>query len=135
MNIDLLRAKRLQEALGAVRELRHVARLGRRQVATLIRNHRMPARKLTRKIAQYENASTEAVYPPSYSLDDYISDLLGVLEAENERLLLVEKGLVSLHQKMLKRVPRTREKMEKRRTKRDERIARVAARKAASKGK
>jgi hypothetical protein len=104
MNLDELRLKRLREAVGATRELRHTTQAARKHVAAAIRLQRAAGNRLRRKLVQLDNLFSEQANVPSYTLDDYVSDLLNALTYERDRLIEVEKGLDALRKKLTKRV-------------------------------
>lgn len=127
MNIDELRAKRVREAIGATRELRHTTHTARRQIAAAIRLQRPAAGRLHRKLEQLEATFTDYdADRPSYALDDYVSDLLSALSSETERLEAVEKQLLIVQKKLTKQAPKTQAKVDTRKAKREKRAEDLA---------
>lgn len=140
MNIDELRTKRTREAIGATRELRHTTQAARKHIAAAIRLQRPAARRLHRKLDQLESMFSDYdADRPSYTLDDYVSDLLSALSSEAERLEHVEKQLGIVQRKLAKQAPKTQARIDTRKTKRekkaDERAARARLKAAAKQRK
>jgi signal recognition particle GTPase len=129
MNIDELRLKRLREALGATRELRHTTHAARKHVAAAIRMQRPAGNRLRRKLRQLVNL-TEQVDLPDYTLDDFVSDLLNALTYEAERLQNIEKDLVAVQKKVAKRIEsgKAQAKLETKKTARQKRVEQKKAR-------
>lgn len=127
MNIDELRAKRVREAIGATRELRHTTHAARKHAAAAIRLQRPAAGRLHRKLEQLEATFKEYdAERPSYAIDDYVSDLLSALASEVERLEAVEKQLLKLQAKLTKQAPKTQAKVDSRKAKREKRAEELA---------
>ncbi len=131
MNLDELRLKRLREALGATRELRHTTHAARKHVAAAIRLQRPAGNRLRRKLGQLDVLlEGDSNTGPSYTLDDYVSDLLTALASEVERLQAVEKDLLAVQKKLAKRIEsgKAQAKVETRKTARQKRIEQKKAR-------
>lgn len=132
MNLDELRLKRLREAVGAMRELRHTTQAARKHVAAAIRMQRPAGNRLRRKLVQLDNLFSEQANVPSYTLDDYVSDLLNALTYERDRLIDIEKELEGIRKKLAKRVEsgKAAAKVEGRKSARQKRIDEKKAQRA-----
>lgn len=127
MNLDELRLKRVREAIGATRELRHTTHAARKHIAAAVRLQRPAGRRLHRKLDQLESTFTDYdADRPSYAIDDYVSDLLSALASEVERLEGVEKQLLVVQKKLTKQAPKTQAKVDSRKAKREKRAEDIA---------
>ncbi len=106
MKVDELKAKRVREALGAIRELRHTTQAARKHVAAAIRMQRIPAARLRRKLSGLERMfeNDERYSPPEYSLDEYVGELHSALDSEADRLAELEKEVLTIQKRIAKRV-------------------------------
>jgi len=106
MRLEELKAKRVREALGAVRELRHTTQAARKHVAAMIRMQRIPAGRLRRKLRSLERMfeSDQRYSSPDYSLEEYVNELQSTLASEADRLVHLEKVVLVLRGKIDKRV-------------------------------